>query len=60
VKDSVNAIKKEVTQGLKDELKKQLLGTKDSSSQSRPLDSTKKKAAETMKNTFNKFLKKKN
>ncbi|MFL5808634.1 MAG: AsmA-like C-terminal region-containing protein [Flavisolibacter sp.] len=58
IKDSVNVVKKEVTTELKKELANQLLGSKDSSNKTN-LDSTKKKATETLKNTFKGLLNKK-
>jgi hypothetical protein len=59
VKDSLNVVKKQVVADVKTELAKQLLGTKDSTGKGASLDSTKKKATETLKKTFNGLFKKK-
>ncbi|MEO9144599.1 MAG: AsmA-like C-terminal region-containing protein [Ginsengibacter sp.] len=61
IKDSVSAIKNQVVKDLKEDLSKQLFGgQKDSASASeKPLEATKKNAEKTIKNTLNKFLKKK-
>lgn len=59
VKDSLNSVKKQVTNDLKNELGKQLFGAKDSASKGNGLDSTKQKATETIKNTFKNVFKKK-
>ncbi|HEU4472427.1 MAG TPA: AsmA-like C-terminal region-containing protein [Flavisolibacter sp.] len=59
VKDSLTVVKKQVVSDVKNELASQLLGKKDSSGGGGSLDSTKKKAEQTIKNTFNGLLKKK-
>ena len=59
VKDSLTVVKKQVVGDVKDELAKQLLGTKDSTGNAKPLDQTRKKAEETLKNTLGGFLNKK-
>ena len=43
----------------KTEISKQIFGTKDSTGKTTSLDSSKKKATETLKNTFGNLLKKK-
>lgn len=58
VKDSLNVVKKQVVNDLKDEVRNRILGTKDSTGKSNP-DSTKKKAEETIKGTLKGLLKKK-
>ncbi len=58
VKDSLNVVKTQVVNDLKEELKDKLLGNKDST-KTNNLDSTKKKAEQTLKNTFNNLLNKK-
>ena len=59
VKDSLTVVKKQVVSDVKNELVKQLSGTKDSTSIGSSLESTKQKATETLKNTFGGLLKKK-
>ena len=59
VKDSVNVIKQQVTASLKEEAKKQLFGSKDSTGTKPSIDETKKKAESTIKNTLGSFFKKK-
>ena len=61
VKDSLKTVKKQVTNDLQEELKKQLHGKKDStgSNPSLRLDSTKSKATETIKGTINSLFRKK-
>ena len=61
VRDSANAIKIQVVKDLKEDITKQLLGgKKDSASSSeKPLESTKKNAEKTIKNTLNNLLRKK-
>ncbi len=59
VKDSIAVVKKQVINDAKNELGRQIFGSKDSSTKSTSLDSTKKKATETLKNTFGNLLKKK-
>lgn len=58
-KDSLVAIKNQVAEAAKDELKNQIFGKKDSTSSGSPLDSSKKKTEETIKNTLNSLFKKK-
>ncbi|MCU7551100.1 hypothetical protein OCK74_18415 [Chitinophagaceae bacterium LB-8] len=58
-KDSMNSVKKQVANDLKNELNKQLFGPKDSADKGNGLDSTKQKAAETIKNTLKNVFKKK-
>jgi len=58
-KDSLTAIKNQVAEAAKEELKNQIFGKKDSTSSKNPLDSTKKKSEETIKNTLNNLFKKK-
>ncbi len=59
LKDSVNAVKNQVVNDLKDEVKNQLFGNKDSARNNVSVDSTKKKAEQTLKNTLNNLLNKK-
>jgi hypothetical protein len=59
LKDSLSVVKKQVLNDAKSELSKQIFDTKDSSAKTTSLDSSKKKATETIKNTFNNLLKKK-
>ncbi|MFT3747002.1 MAG: AsmA-like C-terminal region-containing protein [Agriterribacter sp.] len=59
LKDSVASIKNQVIKDAKDELTKQILGTKDSTSSGKPLENTTKKAEDAVKNTLNNLLKKK-
>ncbi|MFT3947108.1 MAG: AsmA-like C-terminal region-containing protein [Agriterribacter sp.] len=59
LKDSVTAIKNQVIKDVKDDLAKQLLGTKDSTSSGKPLENTAKNAEQAVKNTLNNLLKKK-
>ncbi len=56
-KDSLVAIKNQVTEAAKEEIAKQIFGKKDSTGS--PLDSSKKKTEETIKNTINDLFKKK-
>lgn len=58
IKDSVSKIKNEVMEDLKEEVKNKIFGTKDSASQNN-IDSTKKNAEKTIKNTINNLFKKK-
>lgn len=58
VKDSVSAVKNQVVNDLKEDLKNKLFN-KDSVQKSGGVDSTKKKAEQTIKNTFNDLFKKK-
>ena len=58
-KDSLTVVKKQVVNDAKSELSKQFFGTKDSVEITTSLDSSKKKATETIKNTFGNLLKKK-
>jgi len=57
-KDSLNAVKNQVVNDLKNEVKNQLFGNKDSVKKA-GTDSTKKKAEQTLKNTFNDLFNKK-
>lgn len=59
LKDSLTVVKKQVLEDAKAEISKQIFGTKDSTGKNISLDSTKKKATETLKNTFGNLLKKK-
>jgi hypothetical protein len=59
VKDSIAVVKTQVVAGLKDEVKNRLLGSSDSTKKSGNLDSTKKNAEATIKNTLNGLFKKK-
>ena len=59
VKDSVTAVKNQVVNDVKEDLKNKLLGNKDSTQKTSNLDSTKKKAEQTVKNTLNGLFKKK-
>ncbi|MBN8787983.1 MAG: hypothetical protein J0I84_12915, partial [Terrimonas sp.] len=59
LKDSVASIKNQVIKDAKDELAKQILGTKDSTSSGKPLENTTKNAEQAVKNTLNNLLKKK-
>jgi len=60
VKDSLNAIKNQAVKDLKEDIAKQLLGGgKDSASNGKPLENTRKNAEQTLKNTLNGLLKKK-
>lgn len=58
VTDSLNTIKKEIVNDVKEELKKQVLGPKDSAGQKKSLDSTKKNVEKTINNTLKNILKK--
>ena len=58
IKDSLTQVRKNVTEDPKKEIGNQLLGNKDSSGKTN-MDSTKKKATETIKNTFKGILNKK-
>jgi gas vesicle protein len=58
VKDSLNVVKNQVVQDVKDEIKNKIFGNKDST-KTNNLDSTKKKTEQTIKNTFNNLFKKK-
>jgi len=59
LKDSLAVVKKQVLNDAKTEITKQIFGTKDSTGKNTSLDSSKKKATETLKNTFGNLLKKK-
>jgi hypothetical protein len=59
VKDSMNAMKQQVTASLKEEAKKQLFASKDSGSAKPSIEESKKKAESTIKNTLGSFFKKK-
>lgn len=58
IKDTLTAVKNQTVKDLKEEAVKQLLGNKDSAGGNN-LDSSKKKAAQSLKNTFNNLFKKK-
>lgn len=58
IKDSVNAVKNQVVNDLKEQLKDKVFGNKDSV-KSNNIDTTKKKAEQTIKNTLNNLLNKK-
>jgi hypothetical protein len=58
LKDSLNVVKNQVVNGLKDELKNKLLGNKDSV-KTNSADDTKKKTEQTIKNTLGNLLNKK-
>jgi hypothetical protein len=58
IKDSITQVKKNVTEDIKKEISNQVFGSKDSSGKTN-LDSTKKKATETLKNTFKGLMNKK-
>jgi hypothetical protein len=61
VRDTLQQVKQQATNALKDELKKQLTGGKDSTiADQKPLQQAGKQAEQTLKNTFNNLLKKKN
>lgn len=61
VKDTLQQVKQQATNALKDEIKKQLTGGKDSTQTGqKPLQQAGKQAEQTLKNTFNSLLKKKN
>jgi len=59
IKDSVTAVKNQVVDDLKDELKNKILGNKDTVQKANTADSTKTKAGDKIKNTLNNILKKK-
>jgi hypothetical protein len=59
IKDSVNVVKNQVVNDLKDELKNKILGNKDSAQKSGNIDSTKNKAEKTIKNTLKDMFNKK-
>lgn len=59
LKDTLTTVKNQVLTDVKEELKNKLLGNKDSTQKSTNLDSTKKNAEKTIKNTLNNLLKKK-
>lgn len=59
VKDSIAVVKNQVVSGLKDEVKNRLLGGADSTKKGGNMDSTKKNAEATIKNTINGLFKKK-
>ncbi len=59
IKDSFTVVKKQVVADAKNELVKQLTGTKDTSGKNNSLQGTKEKATETIKNTFGGLFKKK-
>ena len=59
VKDSLTVVKKQVVNDVKAEIGKQIFGAKDSTQNGAPIQNTKEKATETLKNTFGGLLKKK-
>ena len=59
VKDSLQSVKKEVASAVKDELKKQLLGNKDSTQSGKPLQDAGKAAEKTLNNTLKGLLNRK-
>lgn len=59
VKDSFQAVKKEAVSAVKDELKKQLLGNKDSTQSGKPLQDAGKAAEKTLNNTLKGLLNRK-
>jgi AsmA-like C-terminal region len=59
VKDSVKVVKQQVVSNLKEDAKKQLFGSKDSTVTKPSIAETKKSAESTIKNTLGGFLKKK-
>ena len=59
IKDSVAAVKNQVVNDVKEDLKNKILGNKDSTQKASNVDSTKKKAEQTVKNTFDGLFKKK-
>ncbi|MEO5563940.1 MAG: AsmA-like C-terminal region-containing protein [Chitinophagaceae bacterium] len=58
VKDSFNVVKKQVVEGLKDEVKSKIFGT-DSTKKASNIDSVKKNAGKTIKNTIGNLFNKK-
>lgn len=61
VKDTLQQVKQQAANALKDEIKKQLTGDKDTAQTGqKPLQQAGKQAEQTLKNTFNNLLKKKN
>jgi hypothetical protein len=59
LKDSANVVKNQVLNDVKEDLKGKLLGSKDSTQNTTNIDTTKKKAEQTIKNTLNGLFKKK-
>lgn len=59
IKDSVAAVKNQVVNDVKEDIKSKIFGSKDSTQTTSNLDSTKKKAEQTLKNTFDGLFKKK-
>ena len=59
LKDSLAVVKNQVLNDAKTEITKQIFGSKDSTGKNTSLDSSKKKATQTLKNTFGNLLKKK-
>lgn len=59
IKDSVTAVKNQVVNDVKEDLKNRIFGNKDSAQKTTNIDSTKKKAEQTVKNTLNNLFNKK-
>ena len=59
IKDSVTAVKNQVLNDVKEDVKNKILGNKDSTQKAGNLDSTKNKAEQTLKNTLDGMFKKK-
>jgi hypothetical protein len=59
IKDSANVVKNQVLQDVKEDLKGKLLGSKDSTQNTTNIDSTKKKAEQTIKNSLDGLFRKK-
>lgn len=59
IKDSVTSVKNQVVNDVKEDIKSKIFGSKDSAQTTSNLDSTKKKAEQTLKNTFDGLFKKK-
>jgi hypothetical protein len=59
IKDSANVIKNQVLNDVKEEIRNKVFGNKDSTKKATNLDSTKKNAENTIKNTINNLFKKK-
>jgi hypothetical protein len=59
IKDSVAVVKNQVINDVKEDVKNKIFGSKDSTQKTSNLDSTKKRAEQTLKNTFDGLFKKK-